>query len=86
MSGDNIAFIYPDFKTAFVGVFENGVMISAKAASVEDIEIVDGIAEPTLITFASTPVSFCRSTKESVGNEPLTRDPYESRTVEVALK
>ncbi len=36
-SGDNIAFIYPDLRTALVGKFVDGVMDGAREATVDQV-------------------------------------------------
>ena len=84
-TGDNIAYLYPDLTTAILGRFDKGVLISGRAASLSGVRLVDNIAVPefTVTGGEDETVSYCRSTEESVGLQPLVRDPYESRTVEV---
>ena len=45
MTGDNIAFIYPDMRTAIMGKFEKGKLISGKEVEVVAMRNVDGIME-----------------------------------------
>ena len=57
------------------------------SAILDHVRISDSIAVPTW-SLLVTPdpeqrVWFCRSTESSVGAQPLVRDPYEERTVEV---
>ena len=40
-SGDEIAFIYPDLYTCYVGSFQNGVMLNAVEATIKNAEIND---------------------------------------------
>ena len=84
-TGDNIAFLYPDLTTAIVGRFQEGVLVSGLPAQVCGMRLVEDIAVPEFIITGEKEeaVSFCRSSEESVGLQPLVRDPYESRTVEV---
>ena len=44
-TGENIAFIYPDFETALLGKFENGVMIAAKPTRIAAERCNNGIKE-----------------------------------------
>ena len=44
-TGDDIAFVYPDFKTAFVGRFEKGIMIHARESEVTGVKMRNGIPE-----------------------------------------
>jgi len=39
LSGPDIAFLYPNYTTALVGVFEDGILVKAKEALVSDIGI-----------------------------------------------
>ena len=85
LSGDNIAFIYPDLTTAILGRFERGVLVSGLPGRITGMVVVEDIAVPqiSLTTTQSDCVTFSPSTEESVGLQPLVRDPYEARTVEV---
>ena len=40
-SGDEIAFIYPDLYTCYVGSFQNGVMLNAVEATIRNAEVND---------------------------------------------
>ncbi len=86
-TGPEIAFLYPDLCTAFLGQFEDGKMISGKATTVigtnldSQTQILSPIfAEPSA---ASLCVSFCKSTKTSLGDNLLVPDPYEARMIEI---
>jgi len=82
-SGDETAFVYPDFETTLFGRSENGVMISARPAMLECVDIINDIAEPVFTISDAPTVAHCRSSRESVGKDPLVRDPYEASTVQV---
>lgn len=85
-TGDDIAFVYPDFVTALCGVFASGVMVSGRPAVLDSVKIVGDIAHPVFsIVSGSKEVSYCRSSRESIGLDTLVGDPYEARTVEVLL-
>ena len=84
MTGDNIAFIYPDLSTAILGRFDRGVLVSGLPGRITGLEVVEDIAVPQIsLVNQADRVSFSLSTEESVGLQPLVRDPYETRTVEV---
>ena len=86
-TGDNIAFVYPDFCTAILGRFNNGVLVDGVSAALADVSIEDDIAVAKWSVIGSPEpemhVTHFKSTEEDAGPQPLVRDPYESRTVEV---
>ena len=86
-TGDNIAFVYPDFCTAILGRFNNGVLVDGVSAVLADVNIKDDIAVAMWSVIGSPlpemHVTHFKSTEEDAGPQPLVRDPYESRTVEV---
>ena len=83
-TGDDIAFVYPDLKTALVGQFTKGLAISVFPGTLSHVDIPkDGVACPWFQTRAVSPVSNSPSTMTSVGLSPLVRDPYEMTTCEV---
>ena len=50
LSGDDIAYIYPDCSTALVGTFSNGVMVCGQACQMVDLEEDDhGVKIPVLV-------------------------------------
>jgi len=82
-TGKEIAFLYPDLQTALLGEFNDGVMVAARPARLEAIEIVNDIAVPTFTRLPGDLVGYSLSTLTSVGANPLTEDPYEQRTCKV---
>lgn len=44
-TGDDIAYIYPDFQTVMFGEFKNGIMIKARECQVEAVKFSRGIPE-----------------------------------------
>ena len=84
LTGDNIAFLYPDLTTAILGTFQRGVLVSGVPGRITGLVMVEDIAVPQIsILSQSDMVTFSLSTEDSVGPQPLIRDPYEARTVEV---
>ena len=47
LTGDNIAFLYPDFSTAILGHFQKGILVRGKAARVTGISFIDGVLWPS---------------------------------------
>ena len=82
-TGDSIAYLYPDLSTALVGIFQAGVMVSAKPAMLERVKMVEGMASPVFTILGDQAVSYSLSTELSVGENPTVPDPYEERTVQV---
>jgi len=84
LSGNKIAYVYPDFKTALVGTFKEGELVSAQEAELTGSLMDYGCIQ---VPIFSEPKggSFTReiSTFDFVTSTPMLRDPYESRTVEV---
>ena len=61
-------------------------MYSGIPAVLESVKIVNDIAEPVFrIIPGSQAVTYCRSSRDSIGLDILVRDPYEARTVEVFI-
>ena len=85
LTGSDIAYIYPDYMTALVGVFKEGEMVTAEEAEITDvIEDNAGVKIPI----------FCKHEghmhirQDRIGDpdlllDPTTRDPYESKMVEL---
>ena len=79
-----IAYVYPDFKTALLGTFQEGQLVSAQEAELTGSLLDYGCIQ---VPIFSDPKggSYTReiSTFDFVTSAPMLRDPYESRTVEV---
>ena len=87
MTGKNIAYIYPDYTTALVGEFIDGVMVTAQETVVADVtEDAAGIKQPILGTpEGHVHVRQVRSLDSELFLDPTTRDPYESKLVELCI-
>lgn len=83
-SGSEIAYLFPNFKTAFVGEFsENGQLVQGQATTLECYVVENGILiplfkDPTGPMYYSDVADF-----ETMSMSPMLMDPYESDTVEV---
>ena len=79
-----IAYVYPDFKTALVGTFQEGQLVSAQEAELTGSLMDYGCIQ---VPIFSDPKggSYTReiSTFDFVTSTPMLRDPYESRMVDV---
>ena len=83
MTGDNIAFVYPDLSTCLHGQYEDGMAVSVRPGVVTRVTMDHDIATPHMVTTSTVSVTHSASTMTSVGPGPLIPDPYESRTCEV---
>ena len=81
-SGADIAYVYPDMKTAFRGSFKKGIMVDAKEALVSGAKCESGL----LRLHFSQPVSgksfrYDPPSATSFGDQPLVGDPLDNRYV-----
>ena len=81
LTGMRIAYLYPDFKTAFIGSFEDGYLEAVQAVQLKSTIVDRGVKIP-LFTEPKGPM-YKREVSgfDHVTNEPLLPDPYESTTV-----
>ena len=83
-SGSEIVYLFPNFKTAFLGEFrENGELIQGQATTLECHVVENGILVP-LFKDPSGPIYHSDVANfETMSTSPMLMDPYESDTVEV---
>jgi len=84
LTGMNIAYIYPDFNTALVGNFKDGVLVGGQASKV--IKVTTDNFCIKVPQFATPDGNLYRrelSTYDFVTDSPNLPDPYESSTVQV---
>ncbi|XP_028599817.2 histone-lysine N-methyltransferase SETD7 [Podarcis muralis] len=80
MTGEKIAYVYPDGKMAYYGHFIDGEMLEAKLATLVSVE--EG--KPQFEVLPGSPVySFDKSTSSCISTNALLPDPYESERVYV---
>ena len=80
------AFLYPDLNTGLQGQFSRGEAVSARPASVSEVRIPPGgLAQLGFRWLEGEAVSHSVSTRDSVGPQPLVRDPYERSVCEVRI-
>lgn len=84
MSGIRVAYLYPDFRTALVGHFEDGLMKAAQVATLKTTIDDFGIKVPIFTEPKGDIYRRELATFDMVTSEPKLPDPYESRMVRVA--
>ena len=82
LSGNSVAYLYPDFRSAFLGTFRDGVMRFARAATLTGITSEGSIKVPVLSEPTGRLYSREVSTYDFVTDSPTLPDPYESVMVE----
>ncbi len=83
LTGIRVAYLYPDFRTALVGNFTDGVMERAQAARLKTVIDDRGIKVPIFSEPEGPAFKREISTYDRVTSEPMLRDPYENAMVEV---
>lgn len=81
LAGDNIAYLYPDYKTALVGTFNDGVMEFAQPAHLIGVKEEYRIMVPIFSDPKGGMHKRELSTHEFVTSSPKLTDPYESEMV-----
>ncbi|KAG9480122.1 hypothetical protein GDO78_011894 [Eleutherodactylus coqui] len=81
MTGDKIAYVYPDGKTALYGKFIDGEMLEGKLATLLSIE--EGKPYFEMVPGGKVYI-FDKSTSSCISTSPLLPDPYELERVYVA--
>ena len=82
-----MAFLYPDYHTAFIGAFSKGKMVAGRVTHLESVtrDPLTQILHPVFAKpDANGPVlKFQLATQTCIGDQPMVADPYESSQVEV---
>ncbi|XP_023324584.1 histone-lysine N-methyltransferase SETD7 [Eurytemora carolleeae] len=86
-TGENITYIYPDYKTALHGCFNNSVMKSAKCSEISSLKILEGELKYRVeIMNPNSKFTFSPSDYNGfIGDCPHLRDPYEDKYIEVRI-
>lgn len=85
LTGHRIAYLYPDFKTAFVGTFVDGCLEEAQAAKLRSVVDDRGIKIPYFTEPYGPTYKRDVSNFDHVTNDPLLPDPYESSMVNIKV-
>jgi len=83
MTGSDLAFLYPDLRTALVGRFRNGELLSAFHSKVISVTEKSGVL---VLSFEKVSANEFRpwiSSRDDISCPPHLRDPYEDQQVEV---
>ncbi|XP_022057095.2 histone-lysine N-methyltransferase SETD7 isoform X1 [Acanthochromis polyacanthus] len=81
MTGDSVAYVYPDGRTALYGSFVDGELIEARLATL----ISNQTGRPRFDIAPNSPVySYDKSTSSCIATHLLLPDPYENQRVFVA--
>jgi histone-lysine N-methyltransferase SETD7 len=86
MTGENIAYIFPNFKDALLGTFSKGKFFSGLEVELSDIKILYGMAEGSFTQYKKHPrvIRDC-SSAYAIALNPLIPDRLEHDRVEVKL-
>ena len=85
ITGDEVAYMYPGYKSALVGKFDNNYMVAAKYAHVKSAKCEDNFMTVEFEDPAEDgpEYTYDPATNETIGKFPTLEDPYEAETVEV---
>lgn len=82
LTGSDIAYMFPNIETAFVGKFDEGVLIEAQVSSLSEVILDYGCIKVPKFLDTNGPIYYRElSTSDFVTNFPLLKDPYEEKMV-----
>ena len=76
-SGRDLAFVFPDLRTALYGTFRRGRMVSAVTARVRNLVRRDNMVSLIFSTESTSSYTWDPATRDSISCRPLLQDPYE---------
>ena len=82
-SGDDIAYIYPDFKTAIKGTFKDEKLVNGKMCEVIGSTLEHGIRIPIFSQPSGPSYTYEEPDRKKIAKNPLIPDPWESEMVYV---
>ena len=83
LTGDDIAYIYPDFSMAIEGKFDDGCLVEGYKCEVLGCYENCGMMVPVFTDPSGPPFTFENPTIRNIANHPLVRDPWEETKVRV---
>ena len=85
ITGEEVAYLYPWYKSALVGKFDNNFMVAAKYAHVKSARCEENFMTVEFETPAEDgpEYTYDPASNETIGRFPTLEDPYEAETVEV---
>ena len=81
LTGNNIAYVYPDGKTALLGLFEDSEIVQVQPAVIESPLDSEGMPTITFRKDFTDSVKCDVSSRDSISTQPLVTDVYESDRV-----
>ena len=82
-TGDDLAYIYPDFKMVLRGKFEKESLVSGQLCQLMGVSFEYGMAVPKFTKPSGEKYSCERASLKSIGRNPRQRDPWEDKLVYV---
>ena len=86
-TGDNIAYLYPDFSTAILGQFHDGQLVRGVAATVSGLDFQEGVLWPRLTVSCQesqeSEYRYWPSSSSHIFSPRHLRDPLEQQLLEV---
>ena len=82
-TGPGIASLYPDLRTAILGRYRRGQLVTGASARVTGVSWHEGILQPSFEKLSNDEYRQRVSTKTDIGVPPHLRDPYETQMVDV---
>lgn len=82
-TGKDMAYIYPDFQTALRGEFKNGLIVKAQLCNLIGSKCERGIYIPVFSKPQGLVYEYEEPSRKVMAKNPLVREPWESRRVEV---
>jgi len=83
LTGPDIAYIYPDFRTAIRGEYLNGQLVSGRQCKVVSSRQVAGVVIPTYSEVWGPSHTWDPATATRISSSPLLQDPWEASMVAV---
>ena len=84
MTGPDMTFLYPDMKTGLQGSWQDGVMVAAREVMVNRVCVEEDYLRISCSACFGPEFSYAPSGANNFGcSDPLLRDPYESKYIEV---
>jgi len=77
LTGDNIAYIYPDFKMAIKGKFKDGLLVEGYQCQLEGCYLDRGVQVPVFSKTFGPAYQYEEPSIKNIALNPLLRDPWE---------
>lgn len=82
-TGNDMAFIYPDFKTALRGEFKDGKAVKARMCTLIGSKFEKGMCVPIFTKGQGEAYEFEEPSRKSLGKNPMVPEPWENTLVYV---